>query len=312
MNKHAIILGSGSEIGRQLVERLVRDGWSVDQYRHDDLIYATAWDLIVCCYGTLEPIGPFMETKFPSWWGAFQVNLFAPLEQVRELYAWHRPGASVCFFSGAGANGPAPTYSAYCVSKIALVKAVECLDAESDDCKFFILGPGMMRTKIQEQTLEAGPRAANYERVAKFMESGDQGTDPQRVYDFLMACVVAPKEVVGGRNFYVPLDDFTRISELGAHPETFKLRRAGDALLRVGESPLVQGEEPAASKMTVEEAASIGKSLREAAEGNTVVGSFAAELVGESYPFSKAMCETTFRGFTDEQLGRKFAEWSDK
>lgn len=63
--------------------------------------------------------------------------------------------------------------------------------------------------------------------------------------------------------------------------------------------------------MTSEEFASIGNKCKQAADGNMLVGSFAAELAGESYPFSKAMSEIVFRSYSDEQLGRKFVEWSD-
>jgi hypothetical protein len=67
----------------------------------------------------------------------------------------------------------------------------------------------------------------------------------------------------------------------------------------------------AANKLTPAEAAKIGKDLRAADDGNMVVGSFAAEMVGESYPFSKAMSAVVFKGWTDEALGRKFARWCD-
>jgi NAD(P)-dependent dehydrogenase (short-subunit alcohol dehydrogenase family) len=231
VTKQAIILGAGSDIGRGIADRLQRDGWGVARLWHNQGLDRTTpprWDLVVCCYGTLEPIGPFWDVGDAEWCRAFEVNLHLPLRQVRELYPRANPGASVCFFSGAGANGPAPTYLAYCVSKIALVKAVECLDAESEDCKFFILGPGMMRTKIQRQTLAVGERAANYRRVADFMASESAGTSPDDVYACLMACVAAPKAAVGGRNIYVPLDDWGDLGALAAHPHAFKLRRDSD------------------------------------------------------------------------------------
>lgn len=66
-----------------------------------------------------------------------------------------------------------------------------------------------------------------------------------------------------------------------------------------------------APHLSTEEAITIGKSLRSAEDGNLLVGSFAAEMIGESYPFSKAMSAIAFQGFTDEQLGRKFATWCD-
>lgn len=67
-----------------------------------------------------------------------------------------------------------------------------------------------------------------------------------------------------------------------------------------------------ADKLTPIEAAGIGRSLRGADDGNLLVGSFAAEMVGESYPFSKAMSAIVFKGWNDEELGRKFAKWCDK
>ncbi len=235
---HAIILGSGSDIGCELGGRLSADGWRVTKYRHNDnYIMHALWDLVVCCYGVLEPIGSFWEADPAQWERAFEANLFLPLRKVRALYPHRRPGASVCFFSGAGTGGPAPTYSAYAASKIALVKATELLDDESPDCKFFVLGPGIVRTKIHEQTLRAGERAANYQRVAEFVGSTDPN-DPDDfyvhldIYACLMACVAAPKAVVGGRNICVHLDDWSRLGELAADPDMFKLRRAGDGVLR--------------------------------------------------------------------------------
>lgn len=108
----------------------------------------------------------------------------------------------------------------------------ELLDDESPDCKFFVLGPGIVRTKIHKQTLRAGGRAVSGGRVADFLTSDDPGTSMDDIYAALMACLAAPKETVGGRNLYVPLDDFTRLGELAADPGMFKLRRAGDGRLR--------------------------------------------------------------------------------
>lgn len=64
--------------------------------------------------------------------------------------------------------------------------------------------------------------------------------------------------------------------------------------------------------LTDKEATDIGRSLRAARDGNLVVGGFAAELVGESYPFSKRMWDIVFRGHSDVELGRRFAAWCDK
>lgn len=61
--------------------------------------------------------------------------------------------------------------------------------------------------------------------------------------------------------------------------------------------------------MTNEQFEKIGQSCRDAVDGNLMVGSFAAELVGESYPFSKAMSAIVFESYSNLDLGKKFADW---
>lgn len=60
--------------------------------------------------------------------------------------------------------------------------------------------------------------------------------------------------------------------------------------------------------MTDEEYAGIGKMAKNANDGNMLIGAFAAELVGDSYPGSKAMWDIIFETWTDINLGRKFVE----
>jgi NAD(P)-dependent dehydrogenase (short-subunit alcohol dehydrogenase family) len=225
--KHAIILGIGSDIGREIARRLGDDpAWSAAGYKHDEVACPESWDLIVCCYGTLEPIGSIWDVPMMDFHTSVCANALLPLGHVKALYPQRRPGASVCFFSGAGTGGPAPSYAAYAASKVMLVKLIELMDDESPDCKFFILGPGMVRTKIHQQTMTAGGRAHNFNRVSDFVLSTQNvGTSHDDIYACLMACVVAPKEIVGGRNICVHLDDWSRLRELAMTPDRFKLRR---------------------------------------------------------------------------------------
>lgn len=80
MQQTAIILGSGSDIGQALISRLRDDGYFVQARRSvDPLPLGVAWDLVVCCYGLLDPIGPFWETDSAEWEYCFDVNLLHPL-----------------------------------------------------------------------------------------------------------------------------------------------------------------------------------------------------------------------------------------
>lgn len=61
--------------------------------------------------------------------------------------------------------------------------------------------------------------------------------------------------------------------------------------------------------MATESPTTIGKTIRKAKDGNLLIGSFAAEMIGESYPLSKAMWDIVFRDLSDKELGEKFLAW---
>jgi NAD(P)-dependent dehydrogenase (short-subunit alcohol dehydrogenase family) len=137
-------------------------------------------------------------------------------------------------FSGSGTNSAAPAYSAYCASKILLIKMCELLDAESPDTSFFIVGPGIVRTKIHEQTLREPVRGgSNYGKVVEFLGSADPGTSHDDIYSCIRWCVAAGKAAVGGRNVALVHDAWrnggTELARsLQNDPNLYKLRRFGN------------------------------------------------------------------------------------
>jgi NAD(P)-dependent dehydrogenase (short-subunit alcohol dehydrogenase family) len=271
----AIVIGIGSDIGRELALRFTRDGWSVagtfrataglsdlptsvklvpcDLTSVASIVSATEalsadealWDLLIVAAGTEEPVGIFWESDPDAWDDSIRVNALSPLRLVRGLYPLrNRTGAaSVAFFSGAGTNSAAPSYSAYCASKILLMKMCELLDAESPDTSFFIIGPGMVRTKIHEQTLRAPQRSgANYRKVVDFLGSADPGTSHDDIYACLRWCVNAGKSALGGRNVSLVYDRWRNggaslMLRLRQNPDLYKLRRFGnDMIIPTGET----------------------------------------------------------------------------
>lgn len=260
----AIIIGIGSDIGRELALRLTANGWTVNgTYRSQRPATAPAvglvccdlassesvaaaleslrsrsegWELLVIAAGTEEPIGTFWECDAEEWDRGIDINALAPLRLVRGLYPVRSQAskASVAFFAGAGTNSAAPAYSAYCVSKILLIKMCELLNAESSDTSFFIVGPGMVRTKIHEQTLSAPERSgSNYEKVVDFLESRNPGTNHDDIYACVQWCMSVGKEVVGGRNISLVHDAWKKdglelAKWLEQDPNRYKLRRHGN------------------------------------------------------------------------------------
>ena len=262
----AIVMGISSDIGRELAVRFAADGWKVSgTYRERSGIaglpsgvqvtpcdlrsqestqaaleairrHAPSWDAVVVAAGTEEPIGMFWGCDADQWEEGVRVNALAPLRLIRGLYsARNRNGTpSVVFFSGTGTNSPAPAYSAYCASKILLIKMCELLDDESPDTSFFIIGPGIVRTKIHEQTLRSGERGgANYRKVVDFLASPDPGTSHDEIYACLRWCMSAGKSIMGGRNISLVHDAWRDggnllSRELAKDPTLYKLRRCGN------------------------------------------------------------------------------------
>ena len=70
---------------------------------------------------------------------------------------WPRRNASatVIFMSGSNPQKIMPGYLPYNVSKMALLKLVEQLDYETPYTKFIAFGPGYVKTKIHQATLDA-------------------------------------------------------------------------------------------------------------------------------------------------------------
>src|SRR6185369_17049614 len=138
--KTAIILGGNSDIGKELATRLKKDEWKIVSYERGIPFKPERWDLVICCIGVLYPIGKFFDTNLNAWEQNVDSNVMLPLRLMRNIWEYHKPGASVCFFSGAGTSNSAQTYSAYSASKMMLYKMTELLDDEEPDTKFFILG----------------------------------------------------------------------------------------------------------------------------------------------------------------------------
>ena len=194
------------------------------------------WDIFISCVGSMEPIDNFFACDFDMWERSVMLNSMAQLRFLHKMYPFRRKEkrSNVVFFAGAGTNGPATNYSAYCASKILLIKMCELLDNENGDLNVFIVGPGWVRTKIHSQTL-TNPSGAghNYQRTVRFLESREAGTSYRDIYDCIKWCVSHGKDVAGGRNFAVVHDLWkdggaTLVEQLRNDKDKFKLRRSGN------------------------------------------------------------------------------------
>ena len=137
-------------------------------------------------------------------------------------------------FAGGGTNSATKYYSAYTISKIALIKMCELLSAEILDIRFSIVGPGWVKTKIHDATLTAGERAGkNYEKT-KFKLQSDELTTMKDVLDCCDWLISSPRELISGRNFSTVFDKWGTeelFEALIRDSDMYKLRRHGNELL---------------------------------------------------------------------------------
>lgn len=133
-------------------------------------------EALILCAGAFGAIGRLPETDSAAWWATLRSHVFGTYLMVKHglplLERGRRP--RILTFSGGGAFGTFPRYSAYATSKAAVVRLTECLAEELGPRGIAVnaVAPGMVATEIHKATLEAGPETAgaeHYERTRAAM-----------------------------------------------------------------------------------------------------------------------------------------------
>jgi NAD(P)-dependent dehydrogenase (short-subunit alcohol dehydrogenase family) len=267
--KKAIVVGASSDIGIALCDNWILKSWklagtyrtksdmvislgkkietlvqcdlesarSVDDACTELVKMMANWDVLVLGPGLQEPVGLFSECDFDEWEKSITVNFTNQLRFLNRLLANRNSkslnGPTVLFFAGGGVNNAPTHYSAYTVSKIAMIKMVELLAAEIPDVKFVIVGPGWVKTKIHQSILDAGERGGpSYESTVQKFKDGTF-TSMEKVVECCNTLISGPREILTGRNFSVEFDcwqDIHFVDLLEKNPDMYKLRRFGNHL----------------------------------------------------------------------------------
>lgn len=192
---------------------------------------STNWTCLVFAVGTQLPIGRFESVDIREWINSIHVNFLAQAQILQSLLSVRclkNITPSVIFFAGGGTNNATSNYSAYTLSKIALIKFCELLAFEFEDTRFSILGPGWVNTKIHQATLQRKfESGANYERTLKRIQQNDM-VPISDIIDFINWILETPKEATSGRNFSVVNDPWREkklIDFLLSNTDAYKLRR---------------------------------------------------------------------------------------
>jgi NAD(P)-dependent dehydrogenase (short-subunit alcohol dehydrogenase family) len=203
-------------------------------------------DILVNAAGIYGPIGPIWEVGTEEWKRAIDINLYGTFlvcQSVVPHMIAARKGA-IINFSGGGATAPLPRFSAYGVSKAAVIRLTETLAEEVREYNIRVnaIAPGAIDTRLQDEAIAAGARAgALGDRIKRMRDTGE-GATPISV-PAALAVFLASESARGltGKLISAPHDkwenwDDQRISEIMSQA-WFTLRRIDEFTLR----PLLEG-----------------------------------------------------------------------
>jgi 3-oxoacyl-[acyl-carrier protein] reductase len=184
---------------------------------------APALDGLIVAAGAFGAIGPFEQTDSAAWWGTLRANVFGLYALAKHglplLERGRRP--RLITFSGGGAFGTFPRYSAYATSKAAVVRLTECLADElrSRGIAVNAVAPGMVATEIHRATLEAGPERAGAQHFERTRTALDRESVPMEVpVDCVRFLLSGEADGLTGKTIAANFDPWRR-PEFRAHLE---------------------------------------------------------------------------------------------
>lgn len=232
-----IFIAGASDIGKALIESInkkknkiiytynkskLKNNKSVQSYQldlnnRDEIDEFTTnkslqnWDQLTLLPATQKPIGLFTHNKASDWANSIDLNFTNQMYLLNKLLPLRNKKKikSIILWAGGGTNNPVKNYSAYTVSKIAQIKMAELINHEIRDIKVSIIGPGFVKTKIHNETLENKQNEHYDETIRRLKESN---VPISKVVSCFKRLVQAEKNIYGGRNISAEFDDWGSIN----------------------------------------------------------------------------------------------------
>jgi len=134
--------------------------------------------------GILGPKNFIELNKWNDWVKTIEINLFGSILMCRALIKHFKKQGhgKIIQLSGGGATKPRPYFSAYSVSKTAIVRFCETLAEELRGTGIDVncIAPGALNTRMLNEVLAAGPRKVgkfNYKQALEQMKNGGDSLD---------------------------------------------------------------------------------------------------------------------------------------
>jgi 3-oxoacyl-[acyl-carrier protein] reductase len=191
-------------------------------------------DILVNAVGIYGPIGQVWEIDPEEWVNTFFVNLFGPffLCQAVLPHMIRARRGKIINFSGGGATSPLCRFTAYGVSKAAVVRLTETLAEEVKKFNIQVnaIAPGAVDTRLQDSVLAAGEKAGELlQQIRRLRETGEGGTPRELPAELALFLASDDSDNLTGRLIAAPFDGWEswtaeRIAQIMSQP-WFTLRR---------------------------------------------------------------------------------------
>ena len=189
---------------------------------------------IISTVGSQDPIGEFNKVNLDDWTDSIFVNAINQIRCIVNLLKNKKKKVKIVLFAGGGTNNATKYYSAYTLSKIMLIKFTELIDFELKNVSCSIIGPGWVKTKIHESTLNNKLKAGqNYKRTKDQLNSSNC-VPISKVVECVNWALKQKKSVISGRNISLVYDDWgnKKLTKLLLKDKNiYKLRRFGNERL---------------------------------------------------------------------------------
>lgn len=193
---------------------------------------------LVNCAGIYGPIGKTININIQKFTEAIHINFLGTVYMCAAIapILKSKSRKKIVNFSGGGAAGPFPNYSAYATSKTAIVRFTENLSIELSESNFDVncISPGFVITRLHQDTLRAGADNAGNEFFEKTKEQIEsRGVPPERAANLTVFLLSQDSDGIAGKFISAPWDSWQRVEfqkKLRIDKDFATLRRIDDKM----------------------------------------------------------------------------------
>ncbi len=180
--------------------------------------------------------GPFWEMDSDDWWNTMDVNLRAPYLCAKAVVPGmlHRGVGRIVNIASSAGLGAWPRFSAYAVSKTALIRLTETMAAELADTGVYVfaMGPGFVRTAMTQGLADSRQAEEWLDGVFRKMLASGNDISPDLAAELVCRLASGRADSLSGRYVSVRDDLEALIRQVGGEDDNglFTLQLRGGSV----------------------------------------------------------------------------------